>query len=710
MNGNDADGGSAPLLDVRDLRTEFVTEDGTVVAANDVSFALDAGETMGLVGESGAGKSVTARSLLQLVDSPGEITGGEVVFDGVDLLGLSEAEMRSVRGNKIALIPQDPMSSLNPVLTVGEQIVETILHHQGGDRESAREQAIEVMRDVEIPDAAERFGDYPHEFSGGMRQRVLIAIGLSCKPDLIIADEPTTALDVTTQAKILDLLNELQDEKGMAILMITHNLGVVAQTCDHVGVMYAGNLVETAELDELFRDPQHPYTRGLIDSIPQTDVEYDELPTLAGSMPDLTDLPVGCNFAPRCEYATDACRTGGNPPLEPAAGTTSKAACIHTDEIDLGQGYTPTESSGERKRIDRSGEPLFAVKNLKKHFPAGDGFLGDLTLTRSDGGLPTFERRAVKAVDGIDFEIYEGETVGLVGESGCGKSTVARTALKLLEPTDGEVYFEGQPIHEMSGSEVRSLRREMQMIFQDPHSSLNPRKTVGQIIGRAMEKHGIATGEEKRERTRELLTRVGLSPDAHHKYPHQFSGGQQQRIAIAHALAVEPKLIVCDEPVSALDVSVQAQILNLLNEIQAEYGLSYLFISHNIGVVRHICDRIAVMYLGKIAEFGTVRQVFSAPFHPYTESLLSAVPHANPDRETDRILLEGSVPSPINPPSGCPFQTRCPKKVGDVCEQTEPELEEKEGGTGHRISCHLSVAEMSERRSFAETAESPSDD
>ncbi|GKZ14613.1 dipeptide ABC transporter ATP-binding protein [Haladaptatus sp. T7] len=710
MNGNDADGGSAPLLDVRDLRTEFLTEDGTVVAANDVSFALDSGETMGLVGESGAGKSVTARSLLQLVDSPGEITGGEVVFDGVDLLGLSEPEMRSVRGNKVALIPQDPMSSLNPVLTVGEQIVETILHHQGGNRESAREQAIEVMRDVEIPDAAERFGDYPHEFSGGMRQRVLIAIGLSCKPDLIIADEPTTALDVTTQAKILDLLNELQEEKGMAILMITHNLGVVAQTCDHVGVMYAGNLVETAELDELFDNPQHPYTRGLIDSIPQTDVEYDDLPTLAGSMPDLTDLPSGCNFAPRCEYATEACRTGGNPRLEPAAGTTSRAACIRTDEIDLRQGYTPDESSGERKRIDRSGEPLFAVKNLKKHFPSGDGFFGDLTLTRSDGGMPTLERRAVKAVDGIDFEIYQGETVGLVGESGCGKSTVARTALKLLEPTDGEVYFEGQPIHEMSGSEVRSLRREMQMIFQDPQSSLNPRKTVGQIIGRAMEKHDIATGEEKRERTRELLTRVGLSPDALHKYPHQFSGGQQQRIAIAHALAVEPKLIVCDEPVSALDVSVQAQILNLLDEIQAEYGLSYLFISHNIGVVRHICDRIAVMYLGKIAEFGTVEQVFSAPFHPYTESLLSAVPHANPSRKTDRILLEGSVPSPLNPPSGCPFQTRCPKKIGDVCEQTEPMLEEKEGDSGHQISCHLSVGEMSERRSFVETAESTSDD
>jgi oligopeptide/dipeptide ABC transporter ATP-binding protein len=696
---------SSPLLEVRNLRTQFRTESGTVVAANDVSFSLDAGETMGLVGESGAGKSVTARSLLQLIDKPGEIVGGEVVFDGENLLDYSEKQIREVRGNKIALVPQDPMSSLNPVLTVGEQIVETITHHQGLDREEAKAQAIEAMTDVGIPDAAERVDDYPHEFSGGMRQRVLIAIGLSCQPDLIIADEPTTALDVTTQAKILDLLNELQEEKGMGILMITHNLGVVAQTCDQVGVMYAGNLVETAEMHELFRNPQHPYTRGLIDSIPQTDTEYDELPTLAGSMPDLTDLPQGCNFAPRCEHATEACRTGGDPALEPAGDGSSRAACIRTDELDLRQGYVPDAVERSEKQIDRSGEPLFEVKNLEKYFSAGDGVLGNLSLTRSDGGMPTLERRYVKAVDGISFDIYEGETVGLVGESGCGKSTVARTALKLLEPTGGEVYFDGQPMHEMGDNEVRSLRREMQMVFQDPHSSLNPRKTVGQIIGRAMEKHDIATGEEKRQRVRELLERVGLSASAAKKYPHEFSGGQQQRIAIAHALAVEPKLIVCDEPVSALDVSVQAQILNLLNEIQAEFGLSYLFISHNIGVVRHICDRLAVMYLGKIVEFGNIEQVFDAPFHPYTESLLSAVPHADPTRKSERIFLEGSVPSPLDPPSGCPFQTRCPKKIGEECETVVPDLEEKESGTGHYLSCHLSVEEMSEHDGFVQSAE-----
>ena len=680
-----------PLLAVEDLRTTFRTGGGDIVAVNDVSFSLDRGETMGIVGESGAGKSVTARSVMRLIDSPGEIVGGRVVFDGDDLLGLSEAEMQDVRGKDIALIPQDPMSSLNPVLTVGSQIVETIERHQGLDTNAARERAIESMRDVGIPDAAARIDDYPHEFSGGMRQRVLLAIGLSCEPDLIIADEPTTSLDVTTQATILDLLNDLQAEMGMAVLLITHNLGVVAQTCDHVGVMYAGNFVETAPLEDLFANPQHPYTRALIDSIPDPDARYDELPTLDGAMPDLTNLPAGCNFAPRCPHATEACRTGGDPPLESVPGTDSKAACIHAANLDLSEPATTTAGEG-RTAVDRSGDPLFAVENLKKHFSAGDGVLGNVSLS-FDGPIPRIDRRYVKAVDGISFDIYPGETLGLVGESGCGKSTVARTALRLLEPTAGEVFFEGEPLDSMGRSAVRSLRREMQMIFQDPHSSLNPRKTVGQIVGRAMEKHDIASGEEKRQRVADLLERVGLSAEAASKYPHEFSGGQQQRVAIAHALAVEPKLIVCDEPVSALDVSVQAQILNLLNDIQVERGISYLFISHNIGVVRHICDRVAVMYLGTICEVGTTDQVFDPPFHPYTESLLSAVPHADPERETDRILLEGSVPSPIDPPSGCSFRTRCPKKIGEVCEKEVPQLEEH-GGDGHEISCHLSTEEM----------------
>ncbi|WP_336359096.1 ABC transporter ATP-binding protein [Haladaptatus sp. ZSTT2] len=687
---------TTPLLEVENLRTQFRTEDGPVVASNDVSFTLESGDTMGLVGESGAGKSVTARSIMRLIDKPGEIVGGKILFQGTDLRSLSPKEMRAMRGNKIAMIPQDPMTALNPVLTVGSQIVETITEHQDKGEKEAREQAIRSMEEVGIPDAASRIDDYPHEFSGGMRQRVLIAIGLSCQPDLIIADEPTTALDVTTQAKILGLLNDLQEEKGMGILMITHNLGVVAQTCDHVGVMYAGNLVEKAEMHELFRRPRHPYTRGLINSIPDPELEYDVLPTLPGSMPDLLDLPSGCNFADRCEYAEPACRTGDDPELE-SLQTGSQAACIRSDELDLSEPDIPQQASGDGKQpIDADADAVLRVNNLKKYFSAGDGLVDSLSFTLADGGLPTIERKHVKAVDDVSFHIQPGETVGLVGESGCGKSTVARTVLKLLEPTGGEVYFEDQPLHELSSREIRSLRKEMQIIFQDPQSSLNPRKTVGRIIGRSMEKHGIASGNEKRERTAELLERVGLSAEAANKYPHEFSGGQQQRIAIAHALAAEPKLIICDEPVSALDVSVQAQILNLLEDIQESYGLSYLFISHNIGVVQHICDRVAVMYLGHIVEQGTVPQVFSAPFHPYTESLLSAVPHADPERETERILLEGSVPSPINPPSGCPFQTRCPKKIGEQCETEVPELEVKEAGTGHELSCHLSVAEMSE--------------
>jgi len=692
----------APLLEVKNLRTEFRTRSGRVVASNDVSFTLDRGETMGLVGESGAGKSVTARSILQLIESPGEITGGQVLFKGEDLLERTEAEMGPIRGKEIALIPQDPMSSLNPVLTVGKQIVETVRRHQDVSGAAARERAVEAMRDVGIPDAEERVDDYPHQFSGGMRQRVLLAIGLSCQPDLIIADEPTTALDVTTQAKILDLINDLQETKGMGVLMITHNLGVVAQTCDHVGVMYAGNLVETAPLETLFDAPRHPYTRALIDSIPKVDVSYDELPSPEGSMPDLGELPAGCNFAPRCPYATDECRTAGDPTLEAVGGSPSSAACIRADELDLRESATPALAGTGRDTVDRSGDPLFEVRNLRKYFNAGGGVLGGVTLSRDDGLLPQVERQQVKAVDGISFDIYPGETVGLVGESGCGKSTVARTALHLMSPTSGEVYFDGQPLHELDGSAVRSLRTEMQMIFQDPQNSLNPRKTVGQIIGRAVEKADVAHGAEKRQRVRELLERVGLSGDAAERYPHEFSGGQQQRVAIAHALAAEPRLIVCDEPVSALDVSVQAQILNLLNDIQAERSIAYLFISHNIGVVRHSCDRVAVMYLGKIAEFGTVAEVFSPPFHPYTESLLSAVPHADPRQVTDRILLEGSVPSAIDPPSGCRFQTRCPRKAGAVCETDVPELEAVADGSGHHISCHLSVEEMSERRSFVE--------
>jgi len=686
---------SEPLLSVESLRTQFRTENGTITAVDDVSFTLESGEVMGIVGESGAGKSVTAKSIMRLIQSPGEIVSGSVIFGGRDLTELSDAQMREVRGNQITLIPQDPMTSLNPVLTVGQQIVETIKCHQNVNQEEAREIAIEAMREVEIPAPETRIDEYPHEFSGGMRQRILIAIGLACEPELIIADEPTTALDVTTQAKILELLNDLREKHGVSILMITHNLGVVAQTCDRVGVMYAGNLIETGVVSGIFDRPRHPYTRSLIDAIPEVGTDHDRLYALDGSMPDLTSLPDGCNFADRCPHAVEACRTGEDPPLElpeDASGDRS-AACIRKTELDLSAPTIPESNNRQDKKL--IADSLLEVSGLKKYFPSGNGLFGNLSVTQTDGGL-SLERRYVKAVDGVDFTINRGETVGLVGESGCGKSTVARTVLQLLEPTDGEVYFDGHPLHSLDDAEIRSLRQEMQIVFQDPKSSLNPRKTVGQIIGRGMEKHGIATGTEKRERIESLLERVGLQRTDIEKYPHQFSGGQQQRIAIASALAVEPKLIVCDEPVSALDVSVQAQILNLLDDIQAEFGLSYLFISHNISVVQHICDRVAVMYLGEIVEFGAVDQVFDPPYHPYTESLLSSVPHADPNRRSDRILLDGTVPSPLDPPSGCSFHTRCPKKIGGQCEKQVPTAEQVGANEGHQIACHLSEAEMSE--------------
>lgn len=691
---------TSPRLDVRNLRTEYHTDDGTITPVNDVSFAIAPGETFGLVGESGAGKSVTTRSIMQLIESPGEITGGEVLYDDRDLLELSETEMQRVRGNDIALIPQDPMTALNPVLSVGEQIIETICKHQDSDRESARADAIEVMREVGIPDASDRIDDYPHEFSGGMRQRILVAIALACEPKVLIADEPTTALDVTTETKILDLFNELQEAHGLSILLITHDMGVVAQTCDRVGVLYAGHMVERGPVGDIFQSPQHPYTRALLDSIPDLAGSNERLYALEGSMPELTSLEDGCNFAPRCPHATEACRSGDDPKLEPCQNSRTEAACIHRDDLDLSEaveaGEVATDGSVSRGVVRSNDErPLLEIEGLKKHFDNGGGLLGSLSVSRTDGLMPTLERERVRAVDGVSFSLQRGETLGLVGESGCGKSTVAKTVLQLLNPTEGKVYFDNTPLHELSSGKIRSLRADMQMIFQDPQSSLNPRRTVGQILRRAMERHGTVESADQQARVAELLERVGLAAADAKKYSHEFSGGQQQRIAIAHALAVEPKLIVCDEPVSALDVSVQAQILNLLADLQDELGLTYLFISHDISVVRHICDRVAVMYLGEIVEKGPVERIFAPPYHPYTEKLLTSVPQPTPGEIDDEAGLSGDVPSPVDPPTGCSFHTRCPKKISGECDRVTPTLESAgPDDAGHEIACHLSTEEM----------------
>ena len=562
------------------------------------------------------------------------------------------------------MIFQDPMCSLNPVYRVGDQITEMIQAHRDVSKNEARGRAVDLLRSVGIPNPERRVDSYPHEFSGGMRQRVMIAMALSLEPEVLIADEPTTALDVTVQAQILRLIEGLNRDRELAVVLITHDLGVVAEVADRVVVMYAGQIVEDATLDEIFYDPQHPYTWGLLGSLARLDQPRPaRLPQIAGAPPSLLAPPTGCRFAPRCPHAFEKCDEP--PPLE--ARLKGRA---HLDRCWL-EPARKKELRGVEGRIGlrepvkpvSKGDPLLEVTDLVKHFPIKSGIVVDREVAR------------VRAVDGVSLTLNEGETLGLVGESGCGKSTLCRAILQLTEPTSGSVRFAGEELVGRSRRDLRPLRRQMQMIFQDPFASLNPRKRVGQIIGDPLELHGLARGAELKRRVQELLDRVGLQPEHYNRYPHEFSGGQRQRIGIARALALQPKLIVADEPVSALDVSVQAQIINLLDELQDEFGLSYLFVAHDLGVVRHVSDRVAVMYLGKIVENSDADALYKKPIHPYTNALLSAVPIPDPklNAARERLVLEGDVPSPIDPPPGCSFHTRCPCAT-DVCTTDEPAL------------------------------------
>ncbi|RQG98977.1 ABC transporter ATP-binding protein [Natrarchaeobius oligotrophus] len=668
---------SEPLLRVRDLHTEFRTEDGVVHAVDGVSYDVYPGEVFGVVGESGAGKSVTGLSILDLVQSPGRITDGEIYFDGRDMLSLSDDELRSVRGNDIAVIFQDALSALNPSFTVGTQIGDVIQNHTDATDEEALERTIDLLDRVGIPNAEERVHHFPHQLSGGMRQRVMIAMAISCEPDLIIADEPTTALDVTIQAEILSLLRELQRERDIAVQLITHNMGVVAQMCDRLGVMYAGKLVETGPVEDIFRNTNHPYTKGLLEAIPKIDDPRDRLPTIRGQMPDLIETPTGCSFHPRCPYDEPQCRTE-EPPLG-GVGEEHATACIRADELELRPEFSETTES-ESASVDRTGEsadPLLEAEGVKKYFSTSSGWIDEL-LGRGE---------YIRAVDDVDLSIGRGETLGLVGESGCGKSTLGKTLAHLHEPDDGRILYAGNDLTEMNKRQLKTERSNIQVIFQDPFSSLNPRKTIEQIVGRPLEIHGLVDDEaEKKARVRELLDEVGLNESHLDRYPHEFSGGQKQRIGIARALAVEPDFIIADEPVSALDVSIQAKILNLLMDIQEEYDLSYLFIAHDLNVVQHISDRIAVMYLGEIVEIGTVDQLFNPPYHPYTEVLLSSIPRPVPGKESTRIEPEGDFPDPADPPSGCRFHSRCPHAMPE-CERTPPES--KALDDGHLVSCLL---------------------
>ena len=671
-----------PLLQVEGLKTSFFMRDGVVPAVNDLSYEVRPGETLAIVGESGCGKSVSALSIMRLVGSPGRVVGGTIRFGERNLLDLTEAEMRDIRGNEISMVFQEPMTSLNPVLTIGRQIAEPLMLHQGLAWSAATERGAAALDLVHIPDARRRLTQYPHELSGGMRQRVMIAMALACNPKLLIADEPTTALDVTIQAQILDLLRELRGKTGMSIILITHDLGVVAEMADRVVVMYAGRKVEDASAEALFRTPRHPYTRGLLASRPRLgssaadgpDARLTEIP---GVVPPLRMKIVGCAFAPRCPSALEICRRE-TPQLELKAPG-HLAACFNP-----GTEFEPAAARLTRRTDQRghpaagagssaaSAPPLLQVERLTKQFAVRRGVFG-----RQTG--------VVRAVDDVSFTISEGETLGLVGESGCGKSTVGKAILKLINPTTGKVYLRGDRIDQLSRRAMRRYRRDIQVVFQDPYSSLNPSLTAGAIVAEPLINYGLARGRLK-ESVADIFVKVGLRADQMSSYPYEFSGGQRQRIGIARALAVNPRIVICDEPVSALDVSVQAQVVNLLKDLQQEFGLSYLLIAHDLAVVEHISHRVAVMYLGKIVELTDRRSLFASPLHPYTEALLSAVPIPVPGARSRRIILKGDIPSPINPPSGCHFQTRCPYAEAR-CRVEPPSLREVQ--PGHHVACHL---------------------
>ena len=662
------------LLKVEGLKTWFDTPEGTARAVDGIDFTIARGETVALLGESGCGKSISALSLLRLVPAPaGRIVGGRVWFGGQDLLRLPEREMRRVRGRRVAMIFQEPQSALNPVMTVGEQIREAL--PAGFARAAARARTIELLRAVGISDPERRAEEFPHQLSGGMKQRAMIAMALASEPDLLIADEPTTALDVTIQAQILDLLKELQRKTGMALLLITHDLGVVAGTADRVAVMYAGQIVETAPCARFFSEPRHPYAQKLFRSLPGRMKRGGALDVIAGAVPRLTQEFHGCRFAPRCDFAWDACRAQDPRWLEDG----DRGVRCHLYDSTVAQARlraaTPVpEPQAVAAAPEGAGAALLAVTDLKVHFPIQRG-----VLRRTVG--------FVQAVDGVSFTIPRGRTLALVGESGCGKTTAGKGILQLIRPTAGRVVFDGQELTALPSGALRRLRREFQVIFQDPYSSLDPRMLVGDIVEEGMRAQGIGPSREERSRkVAELLEHVGLAPEARYRYPHEFSGGQRQRISIARALAVEPKLIVCDEPTSALDVSVQAQILNLLKRLQDELGLSYLFITHNLSVVEYLAHEVAVMYLGRIVEQGSVHEVLERPQHPYTQALLAAAPTLEAAAERRAIRLEGDIPSPSNPPSGCHFHPRCPQ-VMDICRTIYPG-ETRASGT-HGVRCHL---------------------
>ncbi|MBV8540479.1 MAG: ABC transporter ATP-binding protein [Pseudonocardiales bacterium] len=705
----------APVLAVADLRVSFPSETGALAAVRGLSYHVEAGEVLGVVGESGSGKSVSALAVMGLLPAGTRVTGS-VRWRGRELLGLGDRELSRIRGKAISIIFQDPLSALTPVYTVGEQIAETVRAHQRVSTRQAAERAVELLDLVGIPDSPRRARAFAHEFSGGMRQRVMIAMAIANDPDVIIADEPTTALDVTVQAQVLEVLRTAQRATGAAVVMVTHDLGVVAGFADRVVVMYAGKPVETGTAEDVFYRPSMPYTAGLLGSVPRVDIRRRRpLTPIEGAPPSLVDLPVGCPFAPRCPLRVDRC-VQAEPDLEQAGRPGHLAACHRSGETEIatpsgvdvlgavngsvvngsgvnGSGVNASALNGSVMKAsgrDRRNVVLH-VDGLVKRYPLSTGAV----LRRQVG--------TVHAVDGVGFDLRAGETLGLVGESGCGKTTTVMQILDLTKPAGGHVTVLGEDTATLSRAQRKRIRRDLQVVFQDPLASLDPRMPVADILAEPLRTHGVPAGR-RAARVAELLRLVGLGAQHTDRYPAQLSGGQRQRIGIARALALEPKVVVLDEPVSALDVSVQAGVINLLARLKAALGLAYLFVAHDLSVIRYVADRVAVMYLGRIVEIGETDRVFDAPAHPYTQALLSAVPLPDPrkERARRRIILSGEAPNPADPPSGCRFRNRCPTFAALGPERRRRCIDERPAlshqgdahqgdahqGEDHQVACH----------------------
>jgi oligopeptide/dipeptide ABC transporter ATP-binding protein len=751
----------APVLEIENLSTHIKLTSSVVQAVGNVDMRIDAGETLGVVGESGCGKSMTGLSIMGLLPPGGSIVGGSIKLEGRELVGLKQEQLRQVRGNEIAMIFQDPLSSLDPTKTIGYQVAEPVRLHRGASKGEALDRAVEVLNLVGLPRPKERLSDYPHQLSGGLRQRVMIAMALANEPKLLIADEPTTALDVTIQAQILALLRDLKERLGMAMLLITHDMGVIAGHADRVNVMYAGRVVETAEVRPLFLEMHHPYTQALLASIPQLDQDANKaLHAIPGLPPDLAHPPAGCRFAARCSRATDKCRAE-EPSLSgktyehryscwhPVDGPLALAVIgeagpdavstglISSDAQSVAQaslrpdqaGYTPelvadaplpdaATADGDAARAAAAAQeaqearearaivvaaglevtadgrlqvsartvevavasadgvaPLLQITNLVKEFPITSG-----VMQRKVG--------SVHAVSDVTFSVPAGTTFGLVGESGCGKTTIGKLIVALEKPNSGTITLGDMDVSSLHGGELRRKRRDLQLMFQDPQSSLDPRMRVGAIISEPLAVQHLGSRRAQQDRVFELLGEVGLPRNAVERYPHEFSGGQRQRIGLARALTLNPRLIVADEPVSALDVSIRAQVLNLMKRLQASHGLTYVVISHDLAVVKYMAERIGVMYLGKLVELGSAQDIYERAAHPYTAGLIATIPVPKPalERAKKDVAIRGELPSPVNPPSGCRFRTRCPY-AQEICAAEEPLL--RSFGPGHVAACHF---------------------